>query len=319
MGELSAIGRLALWGREGADSRESLTGLTIDPRFAAASRALAANMLAVAAGDKALDGIFKDAGRYVAALWALYLHVSGGLTLPRLKQLCAASGFLSPGRARAMLLYLRYLGYVELLPARGKPAHYKPTPRFLNAWRRHLCAALDAARILEPGIDVVLRRMNEPRIFEKFARMHAEGLLGTLGATHHEDAYIRVFMNRHAGNQIAWTLFGSGDCFPPCVPVAISIAQMARRFGVSRIHIRRLLDEAKREHLVDFDSRGAVVFTESARGYIRFLYAGQFAQLLAAAARTAQRLPNWVAKPAHDGRRKSAPAGAGLEPAARPS
>ena len=307
---------LSLWGGADANSRQALDAVMSDPNFAFAARALASNMLAVAANDKALDGIFKDAGRYVAALWALHLHVSGGLTLPRLKQICAASGFLSPGRARAMLLYLRYLGYVELLPACGKPARYMPTARFLNAWRKHLCAALDAARIIEPGIDAVLGRMDEPNVFELFARMHAEGLLGTLGAMHHEDAYIRVFMNRHAGNQIVWMLFASAEAFPPRAPVAISIAETARRFGVSRIHVRRLLDEAKRENLLDFDSRGAVVFTEGACGYIRYLYAGQMAQLLVAAARTASNLSKSVAETAQAKHPKPVVVPANLEPAA---
>src|ERR1700744_3813316 len=69
------------------------------PAYPAAARALAANMMAAGDADKALDGIFKDAGRYLAAVLAIYLHVSGGLTLPRLKEICPATGFLSPGRA----------------------------------------------------------------------------------------------------------------------------------------------------------------------------------------------------------------------------
>ena len=304
MRKYSGSSSLAHWGDAGANSKQALEAIIGDARFACAARALAANMLALSADDKALDGIFKDAGRYVAALWALYLHVSGGLTLPRLKQLCAASGFLSPGRARAMLLYLRYLGYVELLPECGKPARYRPTQRFLNAWRRHLCAALDAARVIEPEIDVVLRRMKEPRVSETFVRLHAEGLLGTLGEMHHEDAFVRVFMNRHAGNQIVWMLFASADAFPPRAPVSISIAETARRFRVSRIHIRRLLDEAKRENLLDFDSRGAVVFTEAARCYIQYLYAGQMAQLLAACARTTDKISAPVANSVQASRQK---------------
>lgn len=67
---------------------------------ARAARALAANMLASIEGHEALASICRDAGRYVAAMVALHLHFDGGLTLPKLKDTCFASGFLSRGRAR---------------------------------------------------------------------------------------------------------------------------------------------------------------------------------------------------------------------------
>ncbi|MGH6676347.1 MAG: hypothetical protein ACRECE_09025, partial [Xanthobacteraceae bacterium] len=47
-------------------------------------------MLAQAEADPALDGILKDAGRNVGAKCLAYLHVTGGLTLPRLKAFCAS-------------------------------------------------------------------------------------------------------------------------------------------------------------------------------------------------------------------------------------
>ena len=71
------------------------------PGFAQAVRTLGGNMLSIAASDRALDGVFKDAGRYVVAMFAVYLDVTGGVTLPALKEICARSGYLSPGRARA--------------------------------------------------------------------------------------------------------------------------------------------------------------------------------------------------------------------------
>jgi hypothetical protein len=58
-----------------------------------------------AEADRAIDGILKDAGRNAAAKCLAYLHVTGGLTLPRLQALCASIGFISPGRVRALLLY----------------------------------------------------------------------------------------------------------------------------------------------------------------------------------------------------------------------
>lgn len=257
------------------------------PLFAKAGRTLAANSLAAGDSGKALSGIMKDAGRYVAAMWAIYLHVSGGLTLPRLKEICAASGFLSPGRARAMLLYMRYLGYVVPAAdrARGEPQRYVPTANFRESWRDHLRFAMQAACILEPAVQTVVDRLHEEEMFERIARLQAEGLLSLSRARDRETTHIRIFLHRHAGIQIMSTLLTTtGEAFPPEGAIPFSIAAAAQRFGVSRIHIRRMFNDAVREGFFSQASDGVVMMTEKAREELRTSYAMQFAQLLASAA-----------------------------------
>jgi hypothetical protein len=258
--------------------------------FPNGARALAANMLAAGESDKALDSIFKDAGRYMAAMFAMYLHVSGGLTLPRLKEVCASSGYLSPGRARALLLYMRYLGYVAATPGRprGEPARYEPTAIFTATWRTHLRAALDAACVIEPAVALVLDRLDERAVLDSVSRVQGEGLLASARDSDQSAPFVRVFMHRHAGLQILWTLIlaDESDTFPPRKPMTFSIGGLARRFGVSRIHVRRLLDEAVRENLLTLDENGLVTFTDGARGMLEFLYAAQLIRLLSASAKT---------------------------------
>ena len=289
------IARLLDWNTGAPITEERYLQLLADPRFPLAARTLARNMLAVAAGNEALDGIFKDAGRYLAAMLAIYLHLSGGLTLPRLKQVCAESGFLSPGRARDLLRLLLHLEFIEKLAPSGvrTPARYAPTAAFMGAWRSHLRAALEAARTLEPAVDLVLDGLEAPEVLETMARLHSQSLLAAAPATDQTWAFIRVFLHRHAGNQIAWTLLtaGEGEAFPPQSAGAINIAELSRRFGVSRIHVRRLFDDAEREGLLRFGEDGAVVLEPEAQAQIQFIYAGQLVQLLAAAAGTIRERP----------------------------
>jgi len=225
---------------------------------------------------------------------AVHLHTSGGLTLPRLKEMCKAFGFLSSGRARAMLIYLQYLGYVELLGS-GTPARYAPTARFVTSWRNHLCAALEAVRLVEPSVDLVLGRMHERDTLDTFARKHTECLLAWAADGGHDAPFIRVFTNRYAGSQIVWTLLLADDSdFPPGKPVTFSAAAAARRFGVSRIHIKRILDEAEREGLLAIGDGGAIVLQDGTRSYIREFYAAQLIGLLVAAAKTVRERPELV-------------------------
>ena len=290
------VGTLLSWDDGETDQVSRFERLVADPRFGPAARMLARNMLDATESDETLAEICKDGGRYVAALWGIYLHVSGGLTLPRLKQICAASGIMSPGRARDMLNLMLHSRHIELLSAAadGATARYTPTQTLLAAWRSHLCVALEAASLIEPGVEVLLRRFHVPGVLETYARLHAEGLLLAVQVTDLSSPYFRVFVQRHAGNHIVWTLVAAADDdedFPSGRPLPVSVAAVARRFGVSRAHVKRLLDEAAREGLLSWCESRAVQLQESARASIRFSYAGQLVHLLIAAARTIKERP----------------------------
>jgi hypothetical protein len=300
-GGMSEKSDLSTWRVSEGETDLHAARVRAHPLFAKAARALAANSLTAGDSGKALAGIMKDAGRYVAAMWAIYLHVSGGLTLPRLKEICVSSGFLSPGRARAMLFYMRYLGYV--VPAservRGEPQRYVPTPEFRESWRDHLRWALQAACIVEPGAQAVLDRLHEDEVFERIARFQAEGLLSLSRMRNRETVHIRVFMHRLSGNQVIFTLLtnGPGEAFPPDGPIPFSIAAAAQRFGVSRIHIRRMLNDALREGFLSQANDGLVIMTDTAREELHISYSMQIAQLLASAAAALFKTPASQSRP----------------------
>lgn len=281
---------LLRWETGATISAETYSRLRADPRFPRAVKTYAANMLVEGDSDRLLDGILKDAGRNVAALCAAHLHFSGGLTLPRLKALCASFGLVSPGRARALLLYLRYLGFVERATAhrKGAPALYVCTPRFLNTWRNHLRAVLNTVAILEPAATHVGDHFETPDVFETFSAELCRGFLDTANTNDLDSAYVRVFLHRNAGIQIVHSLLAANtdDVFPPVRPVTLSLAAIARRFRVSRIHVRRLIDAAEREGLLSFGADGAVTFTAEGREALDLMLATQMIRFLSAAAAT---------------------------------
>lgn len=281
------IASLLSWAGEGS-TIENYSRVLSHARFECAAHALAANMLEAGAENDALDGIFKDAGRYVCAMWAMYAHVTGGLTLPRLKEICAASGLLSPGRARALLLYLRYLGYVESAGRDGnKLAHYVPTEDFQRAWQKHFRGALAAASLVEPAVDLVLQKLDEPATLETLARLQGEEFLAATKASPAINTpYFSIFLSRYAGTQITMVFAAAeAEPFPTRQPIAFSAAAIAKRFRVSRIHIKRMMDQAEREGFISRKSDGAIVLEESLRAAIRESYAMQLTRLLSQSAR----------------------------------
>lgn len=286
--------RVIDWTSDALNPEDIHARLAAHPRLPDVVRALARNMLAAGADDRTLDGIFKDAGRYVAAMWSIYLHVSGGLTLPRLKAICASSGFLSPGRARALLLYMRYLGYVEPAPKqRGEPTPYVPTARFLVSWRKHIQAALDSITLVEPELARLVDRLHEAPIFNAFVRWEGEGLLEAARTFGVNRPFTRVFMNRHAGSQMVWVLLvaDTSGVFPPHALTAPSISDMAKRFSVSRMHFKRLLRDAETEGLISYQPGNMILFEPRLRDDMHLIYVAQLVRLLISAAKTLEGCP----------------------------
>ena len=289
MGQDHDISGLLAWDSGGPLPEDSLNRALAHPRLGDASRALARNMLETAA-----DGIFKDAGRYVAAAWAAHLHGSGELTMSRLKEVSASSGYLSRGRARDLLHYLLHLGFIQVIEPAGAwtAARYALTDDFTVIWRNHLAAALRAVCIMEPAAGPLLDRIGEPAVFAAFARFQSSGLLELSTEVTQQDAYTRVFLHRHAGFQVIWTLLAAGDDdFPTREPIPISVAALARRFGVSRVHIKRMFDDAEQEGLIRWESPGVLRIEDALRATVRWYYAAQLLALLIAVARTVKALP----------------------------
>jgi AraC-like DNA-binding protein len=289
------IASLRRWVFDGEIPEATLSRLLADPRLPTAIRTLAVNGLEASANDKALDGICKDAGRYFTAMLVVYLHASGQLTLPNLKAYCATTKLLSPGRARALLSYLRYLKFIDQVPAelRKGPARYTATAALLTAWRSQLRAALQAACTIEPAVRIVLDRLDDPEVFFTFIRIQTNDMIAHVenDDAHREDPFMHTIIHRHAGARILLSLLTTAE-FPPSEPIPLSISATAQRFGVSRIHVQRMLDEAQGEGLLRRTDRGEIVFAESAKTYMRFFYPMQMIRLFSAAAKTIAARPD---------------------------
>ena len=231
--------------------------------------------------------MFKDAGRYLTALWAAFLDLSGGLTQAALQQICRASGYVSAGRARALIDVLVHLGYLE---AQGRT--WRTTPDFTRAWRAHSQAALAAAAMLAPETAPLVARLEQPEIFQLFLRIQAQRLFAASRASGERPALMRVFVERYAGSQILWSLLSRGPepGFPWEGWAELSMTGFAARFGVSRMHVQRLIEAAVREGLLDHEGR-RVRATPLFRDTVRPFYAFQLAELNAAAAATLAALP----------------------------
>ena len=295
----SDIGRLASWCIEGQLTDERCAEVTAHPSFERAAHFFVSNMMVTSQADPGLRGVFQDAAHYIAAMMALYLHASGGITLPRFKQACTQVRTMSPGRARALLYYLRYLNWIVPVPG-TRPQRYEPTASFIAAWHGHLRVALQASAIIEPAATLVLERLDRPEVTERYVQLVAMGDFATAFSTPQTPAILRIFQQRRGATQIVMSLMltANDGNFPPVGAIPFSAAEVSRRFQVSRPQVRRVLMEAAREGLLSRKADGAVEFHESARRELRLFCAGQIARCLIAAAFTVRQLPHAFAQEA---------------------
>ena len=67
--------------------------------------------------DRILSQIQWDLGRWLAGVWAMYLDATpGGITQTRLAALLERAGVSSGTRSRTLLLFLRFVGFIEPAP-----------------------------------------------------------------------------------------------------------------------------------------------------------------------------------------------------------
>ena len=289
---MTNIESLGQWDVEIGRLTEMRASLRGRPEYPLAARTLAANMLRDADRDPALGGMLRDAGRTVAALSAISLHLTGGVTLARLKTFIAGFGLVSPGRARALLSYMLYLGYLEQEPVGSSPRRttYRATSHFLASYVQHEASLLAAVQVVEPAVELVLKHLADPQVLKSLVLAQGKAFAEGSRQTPAFEAWYRTFMHRLGGIQILHGLTAAAQEFPPHGTIPFSAAEAARRFKVSRIHVNRILNAGAVHGFLELEP-GGVRFTASGREALDWLYASRLSVHLACAAQALKAIP----------------------------
>jgi hypothetical protein len=239
---------------------ERVAALRAHPRFAEAMRISAAGIVSMYRGGRLSKWLVDDRGQLLFSYYALYLHFTAdpadpavGLTPTRMKTVCRELGICGEGRAAAMLWLMRLAGYVVPDPATSdkRRRRWVPTTRLIDLlkerWRLHFAAMVP----LFPDGERMLRALDDPA----FIRAFVVALAGRFraGFRFSDDAAFLRLTEHNAGMMLLGSLIASGasdDTVPPTRPVSVSISALSRRFGVSRVHIIKLLDDAAADGLI---------------------------------------------------------------------
>jgi hypothetical protein len=236
-------------------SAVALRAIEAHPRFSVAQRMLATSAVALTRGNRILSMIVTDRARYLIGIFAIHLHHQSrpgdprsGLTLSRIIAICAEQKICSAGRVKAVLVLMRMFGY--LASARSKEDRrlhrLVPTDALLALHRENFTFTLEAVAKLVPEGAEALAALRSPDflscLLSHYAGLHLEGFYYV---DHVPEA--RMFFERNAGAVMLfsiWLASQVADGVPSRDSVPILPAPLGRQFGVSRSHVRLMVQEA---------------------------------------------------------------------------
>jgi len=251
-----ALADKAQTGAAGAAPPEAIVALTGHPDFPEAARRSARAAIEMHRSERLVGWILSDRARAVFGHMALYLHATrdegdprSGLTASRLKDLAVETGLCSAGRAAAMLGLMRAARLVIAAPGEAdrRVKRLLPTERMLDLVRIRTARQFEAVAPLLPEAERALALIHDTGFAYALVRALGDYFTAGFRILAHTPG-LSLFAERDSGMIILFSLLlaGEGDgAFPPAGPVPVSIAETARRFGVSRTHVLRLLREAE--------------------------------------------------------------------------
>lgn len=251
------------------------------PAFAEAVAGTAASLVSLYSGNRLLNSVLNDRARVLFGLFALYLHAlpdakGGGLTVSRMTALAAETEICSRGRAKAMLALMRWGGYLAPAESGGdrrvKPL--EPTPRLLHQQLLRWQAQLRAIAALDPRLAEAEVAIADRAVFDALVIGLGDAFRSGYRALDHAPQVTAV-VDRDSGLMIllALVVAEAEGRAPP------SIAELARRFHVSRAHVLQLLKDAQAQDLVARDQGGAGRLTGHGREALADFFATLFALL----------------------------------------
>jgi hypothetical protein len=184
---------------------------------------------------------------------------STGLTVSRLQQLCTVHNLASNGGVVAFVALMTVMGYLDRQRSAEdrRVVHYAPTPKFMVLVDRWTKAILHSIDVIEPEAQLVASYDAHPRFGWDTREASVQALLGGWQplAPFPETAH---FVDAHGGwmllcHTVAILLREGGR--REIVPVSVDLAAFGKNFGVSRSHLRRLLEGAYEQGLLDAPPR----------------------------------------------------------------
>jgi DNA-binding MarR family transcriptional regulator len=233
------------------------------PRFAAARAAFVDAVLALHEGDQFKSRLLVESMRQVTFSLIVCLHLKHDVndrttwaTPRRLKDEIKTFGLASPRRVDALVARLVQLGYVEsrLLEHDGRVRILHPTPKMMSLDREWLYYHHVPLQVMFP--DGYSEAIARDVAFQRAQRLVAADFSAKGAEIMANNPAVMRFMHRDSGILVLIKLIQMTKGSSTGGGKGLTYSDIGARFGVSRTHVRGLLEEAAQHGDVSLSGRG---------------------------------------------------------------
>jgi biotin operon repressor len=256
------------------------------PHMAQARKLYIERFLALYDRDAFMARLLIETGRFLVYHVAVILGAAQDparretwLTVGSLKRELAVFGLASDRHIDQLVARLCAVGFMTSAPAEqdGRVRILKPTERMLAHDRAWLAAHYAPLTVICPHIDYDPIMRQDP-VYQVANRRMAIPFLPFSGKLLALAPDLMLFFDRAAGHMISAALLQAAMSAPDQY-AAVPYADVGKRFGVSRTHVRKLLNAAQEIGLVRLQGRGGhrvQILPRLWESYDRGLAAGMF-------------------------------------------
>jgi DNA-binding MarR family transcriptional regulator len=258
-------------GGQGLPPHVSSAAVMASPNFARARALYLELFMSVYDHSPFLVRLLGSAARSVAFLTALRLaaledpnDASTWLTPGRMQEVAARSRVIRPRTMTDALARLRETGYLasEPMPGDARQRVLRPTEKALDFYRDWVRAHIQSLAALFPEHDYDAG-LNGGADFLLAQRRAGARVIAQSAAVLARNPDIMLFIERAAGFMLMAILLRSATDVDGLSTSPIS--DVAGRFGISRTHIRKVLEAAQAAGLLEIRARGGRAVAVSAR------------------------------------------------------
>jgi hypothetical protein len=222
------------------------------------------HFLAVYSGDPFMVRLLIESGRFLVYHLAVLLHAAQDparretwFTLGRLKQEMARYGLGSPRQIDHLVGRLCAVGFLDSSPAEQdrRVRILRPTELLLAHDRQWLAAHYAPLAFLYPHHDYSRVMQSDPE-FQVAHRRTGLAFLPLGMRILLSSPELMMFFNHAGGVLVLAALLKAAMAVPAGDPAALPYAEIGDRFGISRTHVRQVLEAAQSAGLMTLSARG---------------------------------------------------------------
>lgn len=207
----------------------------------------------------ALTRIISEEARYMISIAWLAMHYSrdphdptSGATTTRLQGFAERFGLAGPNRVAALVAIMKHAGFLHQIRVASdrRIKRVEPTVHGLAVAEAMTIATLRPMQMLSNAHDYLQIMRADPefsgRYYSESIRLYANGCRILLALPEFD-----LFGKQNAGREVMFKLWIALTNKGPAEPAVVSCAynQMANSFGVSRGHIRRMIEKGQEQGL----------------------------------------------------------------------